>query len=317
MDSRAVAPAGRQNARMTTNPRTLPADASLRAWQRYQPWRKVVEPGFWLLFFLLNSTANSITVLMDVQRVGLHFAGWEPAVWEFSSNLMQLALVPAVVAFTRAYPLEFVALRRRLPAYLVASIVWSLLHVAGMVALRKAAYAALGTHYDFGPWLREVVYEYLKDARSFAGTAVIIEGYRLLMRRVQGEASLLQAPDDGPAVEPVDRPERFLVRKLGKEFLVPAADIEWAQASGNYVNLHVRGRDYPLRSTMVQVEERLDPSRFRRVHRSYLVNLDHIDRIEPSEAGDARIVMRDGSDVPCSRRYRAALRPDRAPAAAA
>ena len=77
-----------------------------------------------------------------------------------------------------------------------------------------------------------------------------IEGYRFLMRRLQGEASLLSAPDEGLPVEPLDRPERFLVRKLGREFLVAANDIEWLQASGNYVNLRVRGHDYPMRSTI-------------------------------------------------------------------
>ena len=79
--------------------------------------------------------------------------------------------------------------------------------------------------------------------------------------RLQGEARLLAEPDEGPPVEPVDRPERFLVRKLGKEFLINASEIEWLQASGNYVNLRVRGRDYPLRSTMAAIEERLDPPR--------------------------------------------------------
>ena len=52
----------------------------------------------------------------------------------------------------------------------------------------------------------------------------------------------------------------------------------------------------------------LDPARFVRVHRSYMVNLDHLVEIQPQESGDARLVMRDGSPVPCSRRYRAALR---------
>jgi DNA-binding LytR/AlgR family response regulator len=109
-------------------------------------------------------------------------------------------------------------------------------------------------------------------------------------------------------VEPIDRPERFLVRKLGKEFLLPANEIEWLQAQGNYVNLRVRSRDYPLRSTMAAIESRLDPAQFVRVHRSYIVRLDQVQEIEPTEGGDARITMKDGSVVPCSRRYRDELR---------
>ena len=136
--------------------------------------------------------------------------------------------------------------------------------------------------------------------------------------RWQGEARLLSAPDEGPPVEPVERPERFLVRKVGKEFLLNAREIEWLQAAGNYVNLHVHGRDYPLRTTMAAIEERLDPARFVRVHRSYFVNLDFLAEIEPLDTGDARLKLRDGAAIPCSRRYRAQLRErfGEAPAAA-
>ena len=120
--------------------------------------------------------------------------------------------------------------------------------------------------------------------------------------------SLLGLPDEGPPVEPVERPERFLVHKLRKEFLIAAADIEWLQAQSNYVSLHVRGHDYLLRATLAALEARLDPARFARVHRSYLVNLDSIADIEPLDSGDARLNMRDGSRIPCSRRYRDTVR---------
>ncbi len=106
----------------------------------------------------------------------------------------------------------------------------------------------------------------------------------------------------------MDRPERFLIRKLGREFLVAANDIEWLQAAGNYVNLRVRGHDYPLRSTIAGIESRLDPRLFARIHRSYVVALDHVVSIEPLDTGDARVHLRDGTTLPCSRRYRQDLR---------
>lgn len=296
----------RDNARM--NSTTAPSPPVVTAWDRYQPWRRTFEIGFWIAQYTINAIANSITVLMDVSRVELGFAGWEPVVWESTSSVVALALVPALVWFTRRVPLHADTWRRALPWYLLASLAWSVLHVGGMVALRKLIYAAQGEHYDFSPWWWEFGYEYLKDIRSFATMVLLIEGYRLLVRRMQGEASVLQAPDDAPAVERIERPERFLVRKLGKEFLIAAADVEWLQAQANYVNLHVRGRDYPLRTTMAVIESQLDPTRFVRVHRSHIVNLDCIDQIEPLDTGDARITMRDGTAIPCSRRYRGALR---------
>ena len=138
---------------------------------------------------------------------------------------------------------------------------------------------------------------------------MILALYHLLLLRLQGEARLLDAPDDAGSSSPaIERPDRFLVRTLGKEFLLAANDIEYLQASGNYVNLHVRGRAYPMRATMAGIEPRMDPARFVRVHRSYMVNLDCLAEIEPLETGDARLILRDGTRLPCSRRYRAALR---------
>ena len=288
------------------NARMQPAPATL--YQRYQPWRRGVEVGFWVAQYLVSALANSITVNMDVRRLHLGFSAWQPAVWETSSALVALALVPAVAWFTRRFPLRFEDWRRLLALHLLGSLAWSILHVAGMVALRKAAYASVGDSYDFTPWWWEFGYEDLKDVRSYAGVVLTIEAYRLALRRLQGEAMLLSLPDEGPPVEPVDRPERFLVRKLGREFLVAASDIEWLQASGNYVNLRVRGHDYPLRSTIGGIEEKLDPARFVRVHRSHIVNLDQIASIEPLDTGDARVHMKDGSNLPCSRTYRGGLK---------
>lgn len=293
----------------------VPMDSTARSpvpptsWDRYRSWRHVIEIGLLVGMALVNAVAGSATAVMDVRRAQLDVASWEPVVWEFSSNLMWLALVPMVVWMTRQVPLHLDTWQRALRWHLVGSVAWSVLHVAGMVALRKLAYATQGAHYSFAPWPQEFVYEYLKDIRTYATLVLAIEAYRFVLRRWQGEASLLSAPEDARPGEPVERPERFLVRKLGKEFLIAAADVEWLQASGNYVNLHVRGRDYPLRTTMAGIASQLDPSRFVRVHRSYMVNLDRIAQIEPADSGDARVIMDDASAIPCSRRYRDALRP--------
>lgn len=279
------------------------------AYRRFLPWQRVFEIGFWVLLTGSNFLGNSLTTLMEIRRHPSSTQGWEPVVWEASSALVWLLLLlPLIGLFTRRYPLHWDNWRRRLPVYLLASIVVSLLHVVAMVGLRVLAYRWQGMDYDFGPWGRELVYEYLKDVRSFASIVALMEGYRFVLRRWQGEASLLDAPDEGPPVEPVELPERFLVRKLGREFLVAANDIEWVQASGNYVNLRVRQHDYPLRSTIAGIETKLDPRRFARIHRSFMVNLDQVASIEPLDTGDARLHLKDGTTLPCSRRYRAELR---------
>jgi hypothetical protein len=279
------------------------------AYARYARWRHWAEACFVGLILTANAVGNSVTTWIELQRYQDNpFQRWEPAVWEASSAVMWALLIPLIALLVARFPTHWHNLPRRLPLHLAASVVVSLLHVAGMVGLRVLAYRWHGMHYDFGPWPSELLYEYLKDARTYAWIAFLVEAYRWLLRRLQGEARLLSAPDAGEPVEPVDRPERFLVRKLGREFLIAANDIEWIQASGNYVNLRVRGHDYPLRSTIAGIEERLDPARFVRVHRSYIVNLAQLVSIEPLDTGDARIHLRDGTTLPASRRHRAALR---------
>ena len=284
-------------------------DRPSTAYERYLPWKRTAEIAFWTVGAIVSAVGNSITVAMELTRAGLPFHPAEPAIWEWTSNLTHLAIVPLVVWFTRRFPPRPADWRTVLPLYLAGSVAYCVLHVAVMVGLRNLVYWAGGTDYDFGDWGRQLLYEYVKDVRSFFGMVLTIELYRFGVRRLQGEASLLDAPDDDtPPVEPVERPERFLVRKLGREFLVAAADIEALQASGNYVNLLVRGREYPLRSTIAAIEARLDPRRFRRVHRSHNVNLDHVASIEPLDTGDARVHLREGRVVPVSRRYLGVLR---------
>lgn len=298
---------------------------------RYLAHRRWLEPALWCAMFALQILANSITVTLEIRRLGLPFRPWEVVTWEASSNLSWLALVPLIAWLLRRWPLHIGVLRANLPRHLAASLGVSVLHVLVMVAARQGVYAAFGERYEFGHWPTELAYEALKDVRSYAMIVGIMLGYRLLLWRWQGEASVLQAPDDAapsvavdpavatpaavpaPAAPPssaadAEPADRFLVRKLGKEFLLPVAEIEWVQACGNYVNLHRRQHDYPLRATLAAMERRLGPQGFVRVHRSFLVNLACVAVIEPTESGDARLRMADGATVPCSRTYLEPLR---------
>ncbi|WP_332745735.1 LytTR family DNA-binding domain-containing protein [Hydrogenophaga sp.] len=279
---------------------------------RYLAVRRRFEVAFWVVVLALQAAFNSVVTWMDLERVAARQpAPWQPVLWEATSALVIGALIPAIVAFERRFPLRWDTLRGALPLHLGASLVFCVLHVLGMLWLRQAGYALVGERYDFGPWSVQLAYEYLKDVRSYAMIVAALMSYRFLMLRLTGEARLLDAPEQAPGADaaplPAPRPTRFLVRKLRREFLVAASDIEWLQAEGNYVGLHVNGHDYLLRSTFNEFLQQLDPERFVRVHRSHAVNLDHIAEIEPLDSGDARLTMRDGSAVPCSRRYRFAI----------
>lgn len=263
---------------------------------------------FWVVLFLGTAAANVLAKVMMAARDGLPSQWMATTIDEFSSALVSLLLLALLIRAASRWPLHADTWRRRLVPYLLGAVAWWLLHVSAMVVLRKVMHTLLGSHYTFGDWPAQWFYEFFKDIQTYALLVSAVHAVAWFGRRRQGEATLLAAPDEGPPVEPVDRPDHFLVRKLGKEFLVATADVEYAQAAGNYVNLRVRGHDYPLRITMAVLEARLDPVLFLRSHRSWLVNRDQLRSIEPLDGGEALLHMADGARVPCSRRQLPLLR---------
>jgi two-component system, LytTR family, response regulator len=98
-------------------------------------------------------------------------------------------------------------------------------------------------------------------------------------------------------------PDRFLVRAANHLYFVREADIEWIDAADNYVRLHAGGRPHFVRDTMKAFMAKLNPDRFIRVHRSVIVNIDQVQKLEPHGHGEYLITLRDGSRVTSSRAY--------------
>lgn len=97
------------------------------------------------------------------------------------------------------------------------------------------------------------------------------------------------------------RVQRILVRDGGKVFIVPIDTLDYAQAQDDYVLLHSQGRDLLKEQPISSLEAQLDPARFIRIHRSWLINLARLSRVE-LEAKDRRVaVLLDGTRLPISR----------------
>lgn len=265
------------------------------------------EVLFWFVYFAMHIVANSIVASMDASA---STPPWAPVTWEASSVIMVAATVPMLLYIDNRYPIRLSNLKQALLWHLVATIPFSLIHVFGMVAIREAVYFYMGGNYDFGQWGKSLFYEYLKDFRSYFGLISIFYLYRFILFRLQGEASLLDKEENAldSNAEKEQAVEHLLVKKLGKEFLIKVENIEWLEACGNYVNLHLSGRAYPYRGTMKSLQDKLDESSFLRVHRSYMVNFQHIKAISPLESGDAMIELVHGGEVPFSRKYRTELK---------
>jgi len=96
-------------------------------------------------------------------------------------------------------------------------------------------------------------------------------------------------------------PERLIVKSSGRVFFVRAEDIDWVEASGNYVKIHTKGEGHLLRESMKNMEAKLDPKTFVRIHRSAIVNIDRIKELEPWFHGEYIVILRDGTRLTASR----------------
>jgi two-component system LytT family response regulator len=100
------------------------------------------------------------------------------------------------------------------------------------------------------------------------------------------------------------KPDRFLVKTGERWVMVKCADIQWIDAEGNYVRLHVDGARHMLRHTMAEVLTRLDAAQFKRIHRSTIVNLEFVRDLQPWTGGDMTVFLLDGTRLTMSRTYR-------------
>jgi two-component system LytT family response regulator len=100
---------------------------------------------------------------------------------------------------------------------------------------------------------------------------------------------------------------KFLIRDTRDLYFVRADDVEWADAQGNYVRLHVGGKSHMLRRSFSDFEASLDPRRFVRIHRSTIVNLEQVSRLTPQGHGEFVISLRNGARLTTSRTYAAKL----------
>jgi two-component system LytT family response regulator len=101
--------------------------------------------------------------------------------------------------------------------------------------------------------------------------------------------------------------KRIMIKESGRIFFLRTADIDWVEASGNYIRLHVGAESHLVRETMNGLEGRLDPERFMRIHRSTIVNIERIKELQPWFHGDYIVILRDDRQLTMSASYREKL----------
>ena len=176
-------------------------------------------------------------------------------------------------------------------------LAFTVLHIAGMMALRFLVFSLFARPDGFGidPLLQTLLYEGRKDALTYAALA---GGAWLLSAALRKAAGTSRAPTPLPRLE---------IRDGARRTWLDPAEILWAEAAGNYVELHLPGRTMLRRQTLSALERELADMHFVRIHRSRLVNARHVSGTETNDSGDFTVTLRDGRQIAGSRRWRGAM----------
>ena len=124
----------------------------------------------------------------------------------------------------------------------------------------------------------------------------------LMSRSGQTNQDLLSLFEDLRSTTRVQK--RIVVRNGGNLIFLPTEEIDWIEAAANYVRLHMGGHSYLLRETLTNMETKLDQRLFARIHRSTIVNVERIKKLQPLFHGDYEVLLQNGVRLTLSRNYR-------------
>jgi hypothetical protein len=289
-------------------------DQDRAAWDEARPGGtsgglRGISGADWLLYGAVAAVSlgigivNALSAAQDAAWRGGVYDARTPLLWEMTSIVTIIVLAPVL----------FVAVRRmrhvsgwplRIGLAVAAIIVFSTLHIAGMVGLRKLAMFLAGGAYDFHFSVATLIYEFRKDVI----TCLLIGGALWLIdsrREAQQSRSIMATvPGDPPSVAP----HMVWLRDGSTRIRIEPRDILWIGSAGNYVEYSLAdGINHLVRGTLAAEQARLTKFNIVRVHRTRLVNLSRVTGIKAGANGDFELTLDTGQVIPGSRRYRDAV----------
>jgi two-component system, LytTR family, response regulator len=143
------------------------------------------------------------------------------------------------------------------------------------------------------------------EALDYLLKPVAPERFERALARAKEQVALRREHKGQP--EPARRfAKRLLVQKSGREIFLPVERLDWAASDRNYVQLHAGAETFTIRGTLENLQKQMDPEQFVRINRSELVNLDRVKEMQPWFHGERRILLKDGTELTWTRRFRAA-----------
>jgi two-component system, LytTR family, response regulator len=161
------------------------------------------------------------------------------------------------------------------------------------------AFEAHALDYLLKPFDRERLHHAIERARSELNKSQdreITHRILSLLSRVKSEMLPVPQADD-----------RLVIKAKGRVVFLALDEIDWIEASANYVRLNVGKESHLFRETISRISERLNPNHFARIHRSTIVNVRKIKELIPVNSGEYIVVLKNGKELSCSRGYRATV----------
>lgn len=241
------------------------------------------------------AAVNATTMVSDYAHVGQSIDWRKPVLYELSSAVGIMVFLPLIIWYGEHWPLEKATFFRRLPHYIVGTVLFSAGHVLVMVLVRKLMFPILFDQtYEFFPaGYGPIPYEYWKDVRTFV---LLFGGYCILKDALAAHAEKVRAG-------------QIELRSGATRILIDPAEFLYAKGAANYAEIVCLSGESLARVTLADLEQTLVAAGVAavRVHRSHIVNRAMVQKIDPVAGGDLLLSLKGGHMLRASRRYKAAL----------
>ena len=269
----------------------------------HAPWaRRLAWVGLWTTLGL----ASGAQLFFADQRLALHPYAWWQALATTLPAWYLWGLLSVLIAWLgRRFRVDRANFGRHFFIHLGASLDLALLQLLAGVGVQDVLHAAAGEPFVFAQKLVDNFTQFYHWNVVIYWTILAVVHARDYHRDLEERRAALS--DLQRQLETRPMTDRLLVDDDGRSVFVRTHDVDWFEASKNYVRLHLGDRTHLLRTTLTALESRLDQARFRRISRSTLVNLDRVREVQPWFHGDAVVILESGARLGLSRRYRANL----------
>jgi DNA-binding LytR/AlgR family response regulator len=273
---------------MTISAHSAPAPKAPPAWLR--PHACVLL--YWLVFLLVLEPGNMLRASQSGQTLSLS----HEAIRILVAALLGTTVTSAVQTLVGRFPLRGPGRGRHLLIHGAGAAALALMLVLASCVLAAWAFA--------GRWLPS--WDEIRDQ--------LAANFTLLMFALAALTALVQAnpwrmtPAPAPTAAPLPALTHVDIKRRGQHVSLPLSEVDWIEAQGNYVALHVGAEQHLVRDTVSRFAARFDTRQFLRIHRSMIVAVDRIRAVEALPNGDALLHLTSGGQLRASRSYAAAIK---------